>query len=89
LKIASDDPYVQNALLAFNSAFNSNGKTIDNDEYRDHINIPGLNWCMITTADVNRSVQEISSSSGQVNKNADDLANLAGSLQQIVDRFKI
>jgi methyl-accepting chemotaxis protein len=39
LKIASDDPYVQNALMAFNSAFNSNGKTIDNDDYREHIKV--------------------------------------------------
>ncbi len=39
LKIASDDPYVQNALMAFNSAFISNGNTIDNDDYRDHLNV--------------------------------------------------
>ena len=39
LKIASDDPYVQNALLAFNSAFNSNGKTTNNEEYQDHIKV--------------------------------------------------
>jgi methyl-accepting chemotaxis protein len=39
LKIAIDDPYVQNALMAFNSAFNSNGNTIDNDEYRERIEV--------------------------------------------------
>jgi methyl-accepting chemotaxis protein len=42
LKIASDDPYVQNALMAFNSAFKSNGGTIDNDEYRDLIGVYDL-----------------------------------------------
>jgi methyl-accepting chemotaxis protein len=39
LKVASVDPYVQNALLAFNSAFRSNGNTTDNDEYRDHMEV--------------------------------------------------
>jgi methyl-accepting chemotaxis protein len=37
LSITSVDPYVQNALMAFNSAFNSNGQTIDNDDYRDNL----------------------------------------------------
>jgi methyl-accepting chemotaxis protein len=39
LKVTSSDPYIQNALLAFNSAFRSNGNTIDNEEYRDHIQV--------------------------------------------------
>jgi methyl-accepting chemotaxis protein len=37
LSIASTDPYIQNALMAFNSAFNSNGNTIDNDQYRENL----------------------------------------------------
>jgi methyl-accepting chemotaxis protein len=37
LSIASVDPYVQNALMAFNSAFRSNGNTVDNDDYRDNL----------------------------------------------------
>jgi methyl-accepting chemotaxis protein len=37
LKIASYDPYAQNALMAFNSSFRSNDNTTDNDDYRENI----------------------------------------------------
>ena len=40
-------------------------------------------------AGVNQSVQEISAAGGQVNVNAEDLARLAQTLQQLVGRFKI
>jgi methyl-accepting chemotaxis protein len=39
LKIASDDPYAQNALMAFNSAFRNNGNTVDNDDYRENMDV--------------------------------------------------
>jgi methyl-accepting chemotaxis protein len=40
-------------------------------------------------ASVNQSVQEISTAGGQVNVNAEDLARLAQTLQQLVGRFKV
>ncbi|MFH2067274.1 MAG: methyl-accepting chemotaxis protein [Pseudomonadota bacterium] len=40
-------------------------------------------------AGVNQSVQEISTDGGQVNVNAEDLAHLAQTLQQLVGRFKV
>jgi methyl-accepting chemotaxis protein len=39
LKIASDDPYAQNALMAFNSAFRSNGNAIGSDDYRENLRV--------------------------------------------------
>jgi methyl-accepting chemotaxis protein len=39
LKIASDDPYAQNALMAFNSSYRSNGNSVDNDDYRENIDV--------------------------------------------------